>query len=202
MSRLATSGTRYQQGCPLRVMELSMMSSATRKNACSCKAHKAQSALRQGRRGHWAPRCTFIVMRCMGMQQQTCSPLQLCVRALHKYGQNLLVACKPAKGRLLKKQAYPLNAPAQNIGLEQLLTAGLQEAEYDTVTSIHMSALMLCVSSSEVCGIRGLYTSQQRCLRPLLGVAECPPLLGHGSACLLVHCSLASAKHRIHHGTI
>ena len=31
-----TVGCLYQQGCPLRVVELSMMSSATRKNACSC----------------------------------------------------------------------------------------------------------------------------------------------------------------------
>jgi hypothetical protein len=31
-----TLGTLYQQGCPRRVMEPSMMSSATRKNACSC----------------------------------------------------------------------------------------------------------------------------------------------------------------------
>lgn len=31
-----TSGTQYQQGCPRRVMELSMMSSATRKKACNC----------------------------------------------------------------------------------------------------------------------------------------------------------------------
>lgn len=33
---MPTSGTLYQQGCPRRVMLLSMMSSATRKYACSC----------------------------------------------------------------------------------------------------------------------------------------------------------------------
>ena len=34
-----TLGCLYQQGWPLRVMELSMMSSATRKKACSCGHH-------------------------------------------------------------------------------------------------------------------------------------------------------------------
>ena len=34
--RMLTSGLLYQHGCPLLVMELSMMSSATKKKACSC----------------------------------------------------------------------------------------------------------------------------------------------------------------------
>ena len=35
-----TSSTLYQQGCPRRVMEPSMMSSATRKKACSCRSEQ------------------------------------------------------------------------------------------------------------------------------------------------------------------
>lgn len=40
-TRTATSGTLYQQGCPLLVIELSIMSSATRKKACSCTCMQA-----------------------------------------------------------------------------------------------------------------------------------------------------------------
>ena len=88
----------------------------------------------QAEKGYRALSCTTLVMQCTGMQQQTRSPLRLCVRALHGYGQKLLVACKPARGRQFKKQAHPLNAPAQNIGFKQLLTVCLQEAAHDAMS--------------------------------------------------------------------
>ena len=42
--------------------------------------------------------CTFLVVQCVGMQQQTRSPLQLCVRALHKHGQRI-IGCLQASER-------------------------------------------------------------------------------------------------------
>ena len=68
---------------------------------------------------------------CNGRLAACCSCVSgLCMNMARK----VLVACKPARGRLLKRRAHPLNAPAQNIGLKQLLTACLQRADDDAVS--------------------------------------------------------------------
>ena len=48
---LPTSWTRYQHGCPRRVIDWSMMSSETRKKACSCVVAHVKTRCRDERRG-------------------------------------------------------------------------------------------------------------------------------------------------------
>ena len=51
----STLGTLYQQGWPRRVMEASMMSSATRKKACSHSMHQPSALARNSSASDTAP---------------------------------------------------------------------------------------------------------------------------------------------------
>lgn len=103
-----TLGTRYQHGCPRRVMELSMMSSATRKKACSCaRAIKRSSGVELGQCGfRW--HCTYPTVqshedfsRAAAMQKppdQRQKLTRCALRRTHSMHQPRMLACNASSG--------------------------------------------------------------------------------------------------------
>ncbi len=140
-----TLGTRYQHGCPRRVMELSMMSSATRKKACSC-----ARAIKRSSGWSWGNAAFAGIAR-----TQQYSPMRTSAGHVHRAA----AMQKPPDQRQkltrvasLRAQTHPFYAPAQDVGLQRLFRLHLLQ---DRQNQVECSAV----------GFPGIWLLEQRAVR-------------------------------------